>query len=60
MRLYGIPLTEGGYALISYVCSQHCIQSLLRPIDRQAAIQKRDTKRKPLSGIQQVQKETSR
>ena len=29
---------EGGSALISYVCSQHCIQPLLLPIDRQAAI----------------------
>ena len=29
---------EGGSALISYVCSQQCIQPLLLPIDRQAAI----------------------
>ena len=39
-ELYGHPGRRGGYALISYVCSQHCIQSLLRPIDRQAAIPK--------------------
>ena len=38
--LYAHPGRRGGYALISYVCSQHCIQSLLRPIDRQAEIPK--------------------